>query len=130
MAAFRSLLVGIKYYQDDKIKDFPNIIEKDFALLKEAFAGIGFQPAVEITTDNQDYHERSMLEEAIEEFFDSAGQDDTLVVYLSGHGVHIDGDDFLVMPKAKLDKPKYLKLPVRQTPTNPKAGSSLLHQCQ
>ncbi|MFF5932854.1 caspase family protein, partial [Streptomyces sp. NPDC012508] len=97
-AAFRALLIGVPAYRDDAIDDLPFVTD-DMAELEVALTSAGYLVAVHDVKET----DRDSIDSAVEEFFQDAAPGDTLLLYLSGHGVHHNGVDYLV-PKGALTR--------------------------
>ncbi|WP_322768293.1 caspase family protein [Frankia sp. Cr1] len=92
---FRALLLGVPYYEDTSIDDLP-FVEEDLRELMAALEPVGYQVEVhDVRRTNRD-----AIESAIESFIDRASRKQTLILYLSGHGVHGNGQDYLVPSSA------------------------------
>jgi uncharacterized caspase-like protein len=52
---------------------------------------------------------RAELEETLEDFGDKAGNADWAVIYYAGHGVEINGENYLVPVDAKLDRADHVE---------------------
>ncbi|WP_239341395.1 caspase family protein [Frankia sp. CiP3] len=92
---YRALLVGVPSYEDTSIDDLP-FVEEDLRELMAALEPVGYQVEVhDVRRTNRD-----AIESAIESFIDRASRKQTLVLYLSGHGVHGNGQDYLVPSSA------------------------------
>lgn len=95
---FRALLIGVPSYKDERITDLP-FIRDDLAELEAALAGAGY--AVEVHDTEQTG--RDEIESAVEIFFQEALPGQTLLLFLSGHGIHHDDMDYLV-PRGALTR--------------------------
>ncbi|MFB8238536.1 caspase family protein [Kitasatospora purpeofusca] len=94
--SFRALLIGVPKYRDEHITDLP-FVRDDLAELEEALSSAGY----EVVVHEPDETDREGIDAAVETFFQQAAAGQTLLVYLSGHGIHHDGTDYLV-PKGAL----------------------------
>ncbi|MFJ4093241.1 caspase family protein [Kitasatospora sp. NPDC089913] len=94
--SFRALLIGVPKYRDEHITDLP-FVRDDLAELEEALSSAGY----EVVVHEPDETDREGIDAAVETFFQRAAAGQTLLVYLSGHGIHHDGTDYLV-PKGAL----------------------------
>ncbi|MGW5258746.1 wHTH domain-containing protein [Streptomyces sp. NPDC004012] len=92
----RALLIGVPNYRDDAIDDLPFIVD-DMAELRDALSSVGYDVEVHDVEET----DRDTIDSVIELFFQDAAQGETLFLYLSGHGIHHDGTDYLV-PKGAL----------------------------
>ncbi|WP_261553638.1 caspase family protein [Frankia tisae] len=88
-------MIGVPHYDDEAIDDLPFIVD-DLRELDAAFTSAGYQ--VEMHDPQRTHHDA--VRQAIESFFDRAAPQQTQVVYLSGHGVHYRGRDYLVPASA------------------------------
>ncbi|KOV35784.1 hypothetical protein ADK60_08595 [Streptomyces sp. XY431] len=89
--SFRALLIGVPKYRDEHITDLP-FVRDDLAELEEALSSAGY----EVVVHEPDETDRESIDAAVETFFQQATAGQTLLVYLSGHGIHHDGTDYLV----------------------------------
>lgn len=94
--SFRALLIGVPKYRDEHITDLP-FVRDDLAELEEALSSAGY----EVVVHEPDETDREGIDSAVETFFQQAAAGQRLLVYLSGHGIHHDGTDYLV-PKGAL----------------------------
>ncbi|MEU6757343.1 caspase family protein [Streptomyces sp. NPDC046685] len=88
---FRALLIGVPYYKDPAIDDLP-FIESDLSELARALRTTEYDVLVHDVQET----DRDSIDLAVESFFQDAAPGQTLLLYLSGHGIHHDGTDFLV----------------------------------
>lgn len=88
---FKALLIGIPNYKDPAIANLP-FIENDLIELDQALRGVNYTVNA-LATDNTD---QSAVDTQIEDFLREADPDSTLLIFLSGHGVHSGGIDYLV----------------------------------
>ncbi|SCY86782.1 Histidine kinase-, DNA gyrase B-, and HSP90-like ATPase, partial [Streptomyces sp. 136MFCol5.1] len=96
--SFRALLIGVPGYRDDAIDDLPFVAD-DMAELADALSSAGYN----VTVHDIEETDRDSIDTAIEAFFQDAAPGETLLVYLSGHGIHHNGTDYLV-PKGALTR--------------------------
>ncbi|GMM83439.1 hypothetical protein [Pseudoalteromonas sp. MTN2-4] len=108
MAEFRALFVGIKQYKNEKITNFATVIDNDFANLSASLQGIGFQQPEIISTDDPDFVTGNEFKFGVREFFQKTKTPDTLVIYITGHGLHVDNKDYLLLSRAKPSVPEGL----------------------
>jgi hypothetical protein len=94
MTAARALLIGIPKYDSPAISDLP-FIESDIVRLSESLHSCGYETQVIGTRHSQPATRGAVLGE-VHAFCRTARQDETLLVTFSGHGVHLDGKDYLV----------------------------------
>ncbi|MBV7696747.1 caspase family protein [Streptomyces sp. TRM70350] len=100
MPQHKALLIGASEYGDPSIGDLP-FVRDDLQRLREVLIGRGFRQADILesrygTTQNT-------VRGAVHRFLHDAGRGDTLLILLSGHGVHFDGKDYLVPEDATSD---------------------------
>ena len=89
-----ALLIGnANYVAVPALKNPPN----DVALMKAAFEGAGFDKVVTAADVG-----RAGMVEALRAFEDETGDADIAVVYFSGHGLEMNGENYLVPVDAKL----------------------------
>ncbi|MER5644152.1 caspase family protein [Streptosporangium sp. NPDC002524] len=84
-------MIGVPAYTDDAITDLP-FIENDLAEIATVLRGSGYD--VEIHEIGRT--DGGSIDTAIELFIADAAPGQTLLIYLSGHGVHNRGMDYLV----------------------------------
>ena len=92
-AGNRALIIGVGEYRDDAVSDLPGI-DLDVNMMQDVAKNLGFRSG-EITT-LQD--ERATLAAITREVrnLSSAGREDRVLIYFSGHGTHIadkNGDE-------------------------------------
>ena len=102
MSRFRALLIGIAEYEDSGIRDLPFVtdglsavgaaLESRGCLIEEGSGARGWVGGTE-------------LRKKVWRFINDAKRDDALLIYLSGHGVHSKGVDYLVPSDADLGYP-------------------------
>ncbi|RSM86504.1 hypothetical protein DMH04_12635 [Kibdelosporangium aridum] len=92
---FRALLIGVSEYRDATFPPMP-FIEDDLAELSEALEQTGY----EVDIHDRNATDSDGIQDAIESFIADAAPDAQLLIYLSGHGVHSDGMDYLVSSSA------------------------------
>ncbi|TXS58239.1 caspase family protein [Streptomyces sp. t39] len=97
-ASYRALLIGVPSYKDGAIKDLP-FIEQDLAELAQALDGSGY----EVDVHDIEQTSRDEIESAVEIFFQEAAPGETLLLFLSGHGIHHNDTDYLV-PRGALTR--------------------------
>ncbi len=99
---FYALLVGIPRYIDESIEDLP-FIENDLREVEQALRGLHYN----VTVQPPDQTDQQSVDQAIEFFLTKAGRDSTLLLFLSGHGVHHAGVDYLVPSGARTISAKF-----------------------
>ncbi|MDO0934097.1 caspase family protein [Streptomyces sp. DG2A-72] len=100
MAQHKALLIGASEYGDPSIGHLP-FVRDDLQRLREVLIGRGFQQA-EIVESRYGITQNT-VRGAVHRFLHGAGRGDTLLILLSGHGVHFDGKDYLVPEDATSD---------------------------
>ena len=91
-----ALVIGNSTY--DKVARLPNPAN-DAALIAETFKAAGFD-SVDLKRDLK----VSDMRRALRDFVDKASDADVAVVYYAGHGIEIDGSNYLVPVDAVLDR--------------------------
>ncbi|AGL19874.1 caspase family protein [Actinoplanes sp. N902-109] len=91
MTGRQAILIGVQHYKDPLIKDL-DFIPDDLAEMSEAFTAAGFETSVH---DPEDTDSQS-IDSAIEFALQDAAAGATVVIFLTGHGIHHDGMDYLV----------------------------------
>ncbi|MET9965170.1 caspase family protein [Streptomyces sp. NPDC006356] len=93
MQKHKALLIGASDYSDSPgFGDLP-FVRDDLQRLREVLTGRGFQADV---FENRRGITVNTVRGAIHGFLGDARQGDTLLIVLSGHGLHIEGKDYLV----------------------------------
>ena len=98
MSRFRALLLGVAEYDDPSITSLP-CVTSDINQLSTAFEARGY--AVE-GTESSGRIGRTKLRGAVRKFLETAKPEDTLVIYLSGHGAYDGGVTYLIPTDADL----------------------------
>lgn len=98
MGRFRALLLGVAEYDDPGVKDLPFVTDD---LVNVAMALEARGCAVEVV-DGSGRLGRTRINTEVSRFLVTARPDDTLLVYLSGHGAHSDNVDYLLPTDADL----------------------------
>ncbi|ABW14693.1 peptidase C14 caspase catalytic subunit p20 [Parafrankia sp. EAN1pec] len=88
---FRALLIGVPSYRDPDIDNLL-FIEEDLAELSATLTRTGY----EVTVHNVAHTDFASIDTAIEFFIGDAESADTLLIFLSGHGIHHANMDYLV----------------------------------
>ncbi|MGW1138232.1 wHTH domain-containing protein [Streptomyces zhihengii] len=96
--SYRALLVGVPSYRDTAVSDLP-FVENDLRELAQALDGVGYEVEVHDVSQTG----RDEIESAIEIFFQEAAPGQTLLLFLSGHGIHHRDTDYLV-PRGALTR--------------------------
>lgn len=103
LAANRALIVGVGEYQDSDIHRLAGI-DLDVNIMKDVAELLGFaDDEIRVLTDSRATSEN--IEEGIKSWLGSAGQNDKVFLYYSGHGAYIpdksgderDGNDEVIL---------------------------------
>ncbi|MDT0441567.1 wHTH domain-containing protein [Streptomyces johnsoniae] len=89
--SFKALLIGVPAYRDEAIGDLPFVAD-DLAELADALRATGYDVDVHDVAET----DRDSLDQAVEDVLQQAAEGQTVLIYLSGHGVNHDGIDYLV----------------------------------
>ncbi len=98
MSRFRALLLGVAEYDDPSIASLP-CVTNDINQLSTAFEARGY--TVE-GTEISGRVGRTRLRSTVRKFLETAKPEDTLVIYLSGHGTYHEGITYLIPTDADL----------------------------
>src|SRR5262249_29715670 len=97
MARFRALLVGVARYSDSGICSLPFVT----SAISDLRPGLESQGYAAVVYDVPDPSRNAVAAE-VQIMIDSADHGDTLLICLSGHGVHHGGKDYIVPADARL----------------------------
>lgn len=89
LAAKRAFVVGISDYKNVHTLQSPRY---DAAVMKDRLIALGFN----VTKVDDDQVDRAGLNSAWGDFVESVEKNDDVVVYYSGHGVEVDGQNYIV----------------------------------
>ncbi|MFK4099813.1 caspase family protein [Streptomyces sp. NPDC019531] len=92
MTRYKALLIGVAQYEAAGISSLP-FVREDLDGMASALKSRGFH---QVQVAQAPYFTPNVINGAVSRFLAAAGQDDRLLVVLSGHGVHDDGTDYLV----------------------------------
>jgi hypothetical protein len=109
LSRFRALLLGVAEYDDPGIQSLPCVIS-DLSQVGTALAARGY--AIEHPGKAAGRVGRTQLRGWVREYLGSGRPGDTLVVYLSGHGVYRDGMTYLVPTDADLNDDDFAQVAV------------------
>jgi hypothetical protein len=98
---FRALLLGAGEYDDPRIRALP-CVRTDIVEVAKSLEKRGYE--LDESSDLTGRLTRPQLMESVGRFLDGARDGDTLLVYLSGHGVHTDGMTYLIPSDAPLGR--------------------------
>jgi Caspase domain len=107
MGRFLALLVGIAEYDDPTVPDLPSAIN-GVSSVGAALASRGYVLAGGPAASGR--VTRTDLLTQVQRFLQDAEPGDTLLVFVSGHGAHSDGTDYLVPSDAHLTWPRLADL--------------------
>ncbi|MFG3254509.1 hypothetical protein [Streptomyces sp. NPDC048172] len=111
IAAHKALLLGASAYDDHpRIASLP-FVPEDLQRLADALRERGFASA-EIPESPRGTT-RNFLTAQLTRFLRGASPDDSLLIVLSGHGMHHDGADYLIPEDAEMDVPHFEESCVR-----------------
>ena len=94
-----ALVIGNAVYEDAPLRNPVN----DATAIKGALESLGFQ--VTLLT-NQDWHS---MDRAIEDFSEKLQPGSVALFYYSGHGIQVDGENYLVPVGAQLNRERHAK---------------------
>ncbi|XVV15639.1 HD domain-containing protein [Actinoplanes sp. CA-131856] len=98
----RALLIGVAEYDDTSIDSLPFIAD-DLDDLDKALTSIGYQ----VDRHPPQHGDRDRIDTAIEQFCRRAEPAQQLLIFLSGHGIHRDGNDYLLPSSADTTSRKF-----------------------
>ncbi|MFF5076135.1 caspase family protein [Actinoplanes sp. NPDC000266] len=98
----RALLIGVAEYDDTSIDSLPFIAD-DLDDLDKALTSIGYQ----VDRHPPQHGDRDRIDTAIEQFCRRAEPGQQLLIFLSGHGIHRDGNDYLLPSSADTTSRKF-----------------------
>ncbi|WIN00465.1 caspase family protein [Actinoplanes oblitus] len=98
----RALLIGVSEYDDSSI-DSLRFIDDDLDDLGEALTSVGY----EVVRHPRQQNDRDRIDTAIEQFCRQAESGQQLLIFVSGHGIHRDGRDFLLPSSADTTSRKF-----------------------
>lgn len=95
-----ALVIGIGAYEKAPLRNPPN----DASAIAAALRRLNFAEVTQVLNPN-----RAKLEEGVKSFGDRAPQADWAVVFYAGHGMQMDGRNFLIPVDARLDSAKHVE---------------------
>ena len=101
MGKRRALLIGVPEYKDSKLDSLP-IVYQDLNALESVLRKSNYDVDV-IGRKGKEETGRSDINYAIETVCRESKGVETLLLYLSGHGLHYNGRDYLVPADARID---------------------------
>ncbi|WP_433291145.1 HD domain-containing protein [Actinoplanes sp. CA-030573] len=99
----KALLIGVTDYDDTNIAPLPFIAD-DLDDLGKALKSVGY----EVEQPPAHNGDRDRIDTAIEQFCRRAQPGQQLLIFLSGHGIHWDGSDYLVPSSADTASRKFV----------------------
>jgi uncharacterized caspase-like protein len=95
-----ALVIGVGAYQNaPALRNPPN----DAAAIAQALRELGFMDVSEVINPS-----RATLEAALMAFGDKAAEADWAVIFYAGHGMQVDGHNFLIPVDAKLENDRHV----------------------
>ena len=101
MSKHRALLIGIPKYSSKAIPPLP-FIQSDMKRLKKALESSGYAVR-SIGQDKRSLATPGEIRGSIHEFCTEAEKNEKLIICFSGHGVHFEGESYLVPYDARID---------------------------
>jgi|GEM_PF-2185447 len=99
-----ALLIGVPSYDDEEFEDLP-FISDDLDKLEKALLGAGYT----VRRHPHELTDRDRIDNAIEMLCRTAESGQQLLIFLSGHGIHRDGRDYLVPSSADTTSRKFVE---------------------
>jgi uncharacterized caspase-like protein/Tfp pilus assembly protein PilF len=99
IAARKVLVIGNDNYPGNQLKNAVN----DATSIAQAFESMGYSTALVTNTS------RDAMEVAIERFADGLSNGDTAIFYYAGHGLQVNGENYLVPIDFKVARPSDVK---------------------
>jgi tetratricopeptide (TPR) repeat protein len=96
-----ALVIGVSAYE--KAGRLPNPVN-DADAMANALRGLGFAEVIEVRDPD-----RAALEKAVKTFGDKAEQADWAAVFYAGHGMQVDGRNYLIPTDASLDNERHIE---------------------
>src|SRR5690349_7311841 len=104
MTRFRALLVGVAEYDDPAVQGLPFVVD-GLSAVGAALESRGYTLGVD-DGPGSGRVTRTQLLTRVQQFLQNGRRDETLLIFLSGHGVHSDDIDYLVPSDASLSWPQ------------------------
>jgi uncharacterized caspase-like protein len=95
MTERHALLVGVNVYAPERLRDLPVALD-DVAAMDRSLRTSGYQIRSVTGAPGQQTPSRGVIRNEIRSFLSSVPEGSTALVYFSGHGVHLNGVDYLV----------------------------------
>ncbi len=97
-----ALLIGVNNYVDGNIASLRFCVN-DAETLADTLQKAGYSVVTLHSEDSRPTHQptRNNIEEELARMCQTAGRDDLLLVYFSGHGILIEGQPYLLPPEAR-----------------------------
>jgi hypothetical protein len=124
-ATFKALLIGVPDYDDDALPDLP-CVTTDLVELEAALRTTGY----EVDVHDVGKTDRDSLDQAVERVLQEAAKGQTVLIYLSGHGINHNGIDCLVPGGARTQSRNFrnrcLSLDFSEYVTHSRAGDVIV----
>jgi hypothetical protein len=95
MTERHALLVGVNVYAPERLRDLPIALD-DVATMERSLRTSGYQVTSVTGAPGQQMPSRGVIRNEIRSFLSTVPEGSTALVYFSGHGVHLNGTDYLV----------------------------------
>jgi hypothetical protein len=95
MTERHALLVGVNVYAPERLRDLPIALD-DVAAMERSLRTSGYQVRSVTGAPGQQTPSRGVIRNEIRSFLSTVPEGSTALVYFSGHGVHLNGTDYLV----------------------------------
>src|SRR3954447_9019107 len=87
-------IIGVSKYDAETINNI-EVAERDVAAMTAALRDSGYQVDVLTSTSPGRHPTRNGIKEYLEDALEEAPEESTLFLYFSGHGIHVEGKDYL-----------------------------------
>ncbi|SFD60420.1 HD domain-containing protein, partial [Streptomyces aidingensis] len=122
---FKALLIGVPVYEDDALSNLP-CVGTDLQELEAALRTTGY----EVDVHDVEKTDMDSLDQAVERILQEATEGQTILIYLSGHGIHHNGTDCLVPGGARTRSRNFrnrcLSLDFSEYVTHSRAGNVIV----
>ncbi|MBE9065318.1 caspase family protein [Leptolyngbya cf. ectocarpi LEGE 11479] len=118
----RALLVGVPEYESSVLEDLP-VVRRDLEILHAAVEQSGYSVRTMGTDGIEQTGQNKLLRAFRKELLHAKGLD-VLLLYFSGHGIHYEGNDYLLPSDADFDDPAFVQYLI-----TPDAMSDAIDQC-
>lgn len=103
MAGRHALLIGVPKCDDDRFTDIGDVVRNDVTAMRRALEQSGYSMTTLGVEDGSPEPTRTRIVRAIRSACKQTPRDGVLLLYFSGHGVTVDGQDYLVPSDADRD---------------------------